>query len=85
MSKPKKVLTAWTDRDSALWHTCEIAVDLAAGTVPDPRLLVVATFPARLASDERFWAEGPFELLEERAIGDGRYVQNPDAGPRGIL
>ncbi|PPK98165.1 hypothetical protein CLV92_102318 [Kineococcus xinjiangensis] len=58
---------AWSDRDSALWHTCEIAADLAAGAVPQPRLDIATPFPPRFAADERFWAAGPFDLLALRA------------------
>lgn len=78
----------WTSRDSALWHTCEIAVDLAGGTVPQPRLQIAAAFPPQLGRDERFWAAGPFALLEERAAGDGTYLHNGGfffaTGPAGL-
>lgn len=64
---------SWTAHDTALWHTCEIAVDLVRGIVPEPRQEVHAAFPPQLSHHERFWASGPFDLLEERAAGDGSY------------
>ncbi|MCF6743429.1 hypothetical protein E9529_03915 [Blastococcus sp. KM273128] len=76
MTKRRSTTPEWTDRDSALWHTCEIAVDLAHGTVPAPRLQVVSIFPPMLASDEQYWAAGPYVLHEERARGDGSYVRD---------
>lgn len=75
MARKDKVAT-WTARDTALWHTCEIAVDLVHGVVPEPRQEVYTAFPPQLGHDERFWASGAFELLEERAAGDGSYVHN---------
>lgn len=75
MGKKQQVIT-WTPRDTALWHTCEIAVDLVRGVVPEPRQEVRTTFPPRLAADERFWAYGPFELFAQRAPGDGSYVHD---------
>jgi hypothetical protein len=76
MSKRKAVDAGWTDRDSALWHTCEIAVDLARGRVPAPRLQVTSIFPPRLGADEQYWAAGPYTLNEQRAPGDGTYVHD---------
>ena len=66
----------WTDRDSALWHTCEIAVDLANGIIPRPRLEVVASFPPQFGRDEEFLASGPFELFDFHAPGDGTYMHS---------
>ncbi len=66
----------WTGRDSALWETCEIAVDLARGVNPSPRADIVSSFPPQLARDERFWAAGPFLLSEVHPFGDGTYRHN---------
>jgi len=76
MGRRKPVAPLWADRDTALWHRCEIAVDLAAGTVPLPRQQVASMFPPQLGYDEQFWAVGPFALLEQRALGDGSYQHN---------
>lgn len=65
----------WTDRDTALWRACEVAVDLAAGTVPPSFQDIRTTFRPQLSPDERFWAAGPFSLAEMRA-GDGTYVRS---------
>jgi hypothetical protein len=67
---------SWTDRDSALWHTCEIAAELSQGKVPAPRLQVVSNFPPRLGLDEQYWAAGPFTLHEQRPYGDGGYTHD---------
>lgn len=66
---------AWTLHDSALWYTCEIAVDLITGRPPGSVPEVLAPFPPR-APDERFWASGEFLLLDHRASGDGSYLHN---------
>src|SRR4051812_21449328 len=73
MSKRKAMDAGWTNRDSALWHTCEIAVDLARGKVPAPRLQVTSIFPPQLGPDEQYWASGPYTLNEQRTFGDGTY------------
>lgn len=73
MTKRKSTTAGWTDRDGALWHTCEIAVDLALREVPEPRLQIVSTFPPQLGRGEQYWAAGPYVLLEQRARGDGSY------------
>lgn len=76
MSKPKTTTAPWTDRDTALWHTCEIAAVLAHGRIPPPRQQVVSIFPPQLAPDEQYWAAGPYLLNEELAPGDGSYVHD---------
>src|SRR3954447_12327914 len=76
MSRRKTIEAGWTDRDSALWHTCEIAADLSQRRVPEPRLRVVSNFPPRLGADERYWAAGPFALHEQRPFGDGSYTHD---------
>lgn len=58
---------AWTDRDTALWRTCEVAADLAEGIVPLPFQDVRSTFPPQLGADEQFWAAGAFTLSELRS------------------
>ena len=73
MGKRTPATDGWSDRDSALWHTCEIAVDLALGHAPEPRLEIVSVFPSQLAADERYWAAGPYALEDQRARGDGSY------------
>lgn len=57
---------AWTDRDTALWRTCEVAADLAEGIAPRPFQDVRSTFRPQLAADEQFWAAGAFVLSELR-------------------
>jgi hypothetical protein len=88
MSKRESVTMGWTDRDRALWHTCEIAVDLSQGRVPAPRLQVVSIFPPQLGPDEQYWAAGAYVLDEERAFGDGSYLQDSGyflaTGPGGL-
>ena len=64
----------WTDRDTALWHTCEIAGDLAAGVVPAPRQQIATPFPPQFAQDEEFWGVGAYDLYEIRVLGDGSYT-----------
>ena len=54
---------AWTLHDSALWYTCEIAVDLITGRPPGSVPEVLAPF-SPWAPDERFWASGDFLLLD---------------------
>lgn len=77
----------WSPHDSALWYTCEIAADLAAGSPVLPRLNVSAPFPPA-PPDQQFWATGPFQLLDYRALGDGSYLHNGSfflaTGPIGI-
>lgn len=67
---------AWTQHDAALWHTCEIASDLAAGRMPTSTREVLAPFPPRLGPGERFWASGGFDLLRLQAAGDGSYMHS---------
>lgn len=74
--KRQQQVSAWTAHDTALWHTCEIAVDLVRGVVPPPRQEVQTAFPPQLGHDEQFWACGAFELLEQRSAGDGSYMHN---------
>jgi hypothetical protein len=85
---PPPAEPAWTDRDGALWHTCEIAADLAQGRTPPNRLEVATPFPPQLAADEVTWASGRFQLLEHRALGDGSYAHSSDfllaTGPGGM-
>ena len=76
MGKQQVPEARWTDRDRALWHTCEIAVDLAHGRVPPPRMRVASIFPPQLGVDEQYWAAGPYTLNEQRALGDGSYVHD---------
>lgn len=76
MGKNKQVQPQWTDRDSALWHTCELAADLAQGRAPQAHLEVLTPFPPQFARDELSWAAGPFQLLERISPGDGSYVHN---------
>ncbi|MGY1620172.1 hypothetical protein ACI797_25820 [Geodermatophilus sp. SYSU D00691] len=76
MSNQQPMSARWTDRDSALWHTCEIAVDLAQGKTPPPRLPVTSIFPPQLGVDERYWAAGPYSLNEQLAAGDGTYMHD---------
>ena len=66
----------WSQHDAALWHTCEIAVDLVAGNRPRPAMEVLTPFPLRLGPDERVWASGEFQVADFRAVGDGSYVHN---------
>src|SRR4051812_40547372 len=65
----------WGAHDSALWYTCEIAVDLVNGRVPASTPEVLAPFPPQ-HPDSSFWASGEFSLLDLRAAGDGSYMHN---------
>jgi hypothetical protein len=65
--------TLWTDRDAALWHTCELAMTLAAGERPGPTYQAPSAFPPRFATDETFWVSGGFALSRWFAPGDGSY------------
>jgi hypothetical protein len=88
MGKPKQSQPLWTDRDSALWHTCELAADLAQGRPSRHGLRVLTPFRPQLAEDEQVWVEGRFELLDRVALGDGSYVHNGGfffaTGPAGL-
>jgi len=88
MAKKTPPARRWTPRDSALWHTCEIAADLGSGRPPQPKLEVLTPFPPQLADDELIWAGGAFQLLEQAAPGDGSYVHNGGfffaTGPAGL-
>jgi hypothetical protein len=66
-------LSPWTDRDTALWHTCELAASLARGERPVPQQAIAAAFPPRFAYDEQYWASGGFTLSTFFASGDGTY------------
>lgn len=89
MKRKPDAAPTWTDYDTALWHTCQIAFDLVRGNSPGPAYRVLAPFPARFAPDERFWCSGGFQLLEQRASGDGSYVHDSSfffaTGAAGII
>ncbi len=87
MANKSEAVSVWSAHDTALWHTCEIAVDLAAGRAPQALPEVLAPFPPP-PGDRSFWASGVFELLDWRAVGDGTYMQNNGfffaSGPLGL-
>lgn len=66
-------LDQWTQRDGALWHTCELAAAMSRGERPEPQLTIASTFPPCYAPDERFWASGGYDLQMHFAPGDGTY------------
>jgi len=66
----------WTNRDSALWHTCEIVADLSQGRYPQSAPQVLTSFLPTLGPEEALWASGPFQLFDYQPIGDGSYVHN---------
>lgn len=76
MADKGRPTSKWTHRDSALWHTCEIAVELVAGRPPQPLQEIAAPFPPRFHVEERYWAAGPFQLLDYAAAGDGSYYHD---------
>ena len=66
--------SAWTQRDAALWHTCDLAAAMSRGERPEPPLTIASTsFPPCYAPDERFWASGNYELSLHFTLGDGSY------------
>lgn len=72
---PQAAPAGFSQSDVAIWHTIDINRALDAGTVherPSPATTI------RLEGDEKVLAQGPFQLLEHRAPGDGTYVH--DAG-----
>lgn len=62
-------------RAGALQYTRHIVHDLLRGVVPTVSSDIIASFPVP-APDAQFWARGPFEVMDFRAPGDGRYVRN---------
>ena len=67
----------WSEHDSAIWHTCEIASRLIAGSVGE-RPPIACPFPPQIAGDEQLLVQGGFDLFTHRAAGDGSY--NHDGG-----
>ncbi|MBD8467250.1 MULTISPECIES: hypothetical protein [Plantibacter] len=63
---------AWTDADSALWHTCKFVSQVEARQLPD---LQVDTLFA-LRSAEVAFARGPYSLDALRTAGNGSYSHN---------
>lgn len=66
---------SWSTHDQAVWHTCDIASAVLAGTA-DQRPVLASPFPPHLALDERLLAQGDFDLLTFRPVGDGSYVDD---------
>ncbi|MDL5158954.1 hypothetical protein [Actinomycetospora termitidis] len=76
----------WTQRDTALWHTCDLAAAMARGEYPTPKQTIASSFPPCYAPDERFWASGPYSLSLYFAMGDGSYESSTTiAGGTGLL
>lgn len=67
----------WTDHDSAVWHTCDIASRLL-GDGLDKRPAVPSPFPPQLAEGERLLVEGAYDLSTYRPVGDGSHT--PSSG-----
>lgn len=63
---------AWSQHDSAIWHTVEIASSALAGTLHE-RHALASPFPPQIAPDEQLLAQAPFELLIHHAKGNGSY------------
>lgn len=63
---------SWTEHDRAIWHTCDIAAAAVTGRLGE-RPDVLAPFPPRWAVGEQMLANGSFELLAHRPLGDGSY------------
>lgn len=78
----------WTDRDSALWHTCEVAADLMLDGCVTCRLEVLSPFPPSFSNDERVLASGVYQLHQHLAPGDGTYLRESGyffaTGPLGL-
>lgn len=66
-------MNAWTQRDTALWHTCELAAAMGRGERPVSTQTIASSFPPCYAPDEHFWASGPYGLSRFFALGDGSY------------
>ncbi|MEJ2866371.1 hypothetical protein WCD74_01255 [Actinomycetospora sp. OC33-EN08] len=69
----------WTEHDSALWLTCEIAAQLARGGPVDPPQRFAAPFPPAYDPTEEFWAGGTYEIARFFAAGDGSYMHHSGA------
>lgn len=83
---PQPMVPPWIPRDDALMFTCHLAMLMAGeqdvGHIPE----VLAPFPGTNGADERFWASGPFELSDFRALGDGSWqVSTPMVFGTGAL
>lgn len=73
---------SWSHHDTAVWHACDIANALIAGRIHD-RPVVATPFRPHLGprhphpdNQERVLAQGGFELLTHRPVGDGSYVHD---------
>ncbi len=62
----------WSEHDSAIWHTREIAGEVAAGQAL-ARHISATPFPAGLGAGEAVVARARFELRTFRPVGDGGY------------
>lgn len=69
----------WSEHDSALWITCEVAAQLARGAIVEPPQRFAAPFPPRLEPGEEFWGGGGFEIARYFARGDGSYTHHSGA------
>lgn len=72
--EPEARTATWSQHDTAVWTTCEIASALLAND-PDRLPSLAAAFPPHLAGSELLLASGGFALMTHRAIGDGTYVR----------
>lgn len=63
----------FTEADAAIWHTLAINGDLDAGALGNRPSLPSYI---RLEHGEKLLAQGPFHLMEHRAVGDGSYAHN---------
>ncbi|GMA30842.1 hypothetical protein [Litorihabitans aurantiacus] len=78
----------WTGRESILWQTCEYVAAMVEGRAPVPPHEILTTFAPQGGPHDRLLAQGPFELLVFRALGDGSYARSGGiflaTGPIGI-
>lgn len=65
----------WSEHDSAVWHTCDIASRLLAGALHE-RPGVVSPFPPQLAVDELVLVQGTYERSTYRPVGDGSWSRD---------
>lgn len=66
----------WSERDSVLYETCRYVAALVAGQAPVPRAPIATTFVPQGGPGDTLLAQGPYEMLEFRAVGDGSYVHD---------
>ncbi len=67
--------SAWSEHDSAVWHTCDITSRLLAGVLRE-RPAVASPFPPQLATGELLLVQGGYERSTFRPLGDGSWSRD---------